>query len=131
VDLAVLFGIALSLGVHLWRERSVRVGFEMRRGGIGVVVPEGVLWFASAPELVETVGDLLATDRSTRELRVDLGGLGRIDFTSAVLLRDLVEDAREAGVEVEVINVPDHAERILDAVWPERESGGGSHTPHL
>jgi len=131
VDLAVLFGIALALGVHLWRERSVRVGFEMRRGGIGVVVPEGVLWFASAPELVETVGDLLATDPATKELRIDLGGLGRIDFTSAVLLRDMVEDTREAGVEVEVINVPEHAVRILDAVWPERESGGGRHTPHL
>jgi len=131
VDLAVLFGIALALGVHLWRERSVRVGFEMRRGGIGVVVPEGVLWFASAPELVETVGDLLATDKGTTELRIDLGGLGRIDFTSAVLLRDLVEDARQAGVVVDVTNVPDHALRVLDAVWPERESGGGRHTPHL
>lgn len=133
VDQAVLVGIAMALGVHLWRERTVRVGFEMRRGGIGVVVPEGVLWFASAPELVETVGDMLAADDLTTHILVDLGGLGRIDFTSAVLVRDLVEDAREAGVHVEVVNIPEHALRIFDAVWPERESdgGGGGYTPHL
>jgi len=125
VDEAVLVGIALALGVHLWRERSVRVGFEMRRGGIGVVVPEGVLWFASAPELAETVGDMLATDQHTSHIMIDLGGLGRIDFTSAVLLRDLVEDSREAGVHIEVTNVPEHAVRIFDAVWPNHDLGNG------
>lgn len=51
-------------------------------------------------------------------LQIDLSGRGRIDYSCAVILGDLVEDTRKAGYDVDVVAVPVHAQRILRAVWP-------------
>jgi SulP family sulfate permease len=47
----------------------------------------------------------------------DLAAVGRVDLTGALALKTLVDDARLAGLEADVIGVPDHAERVLQAVW--------------
>ena len=119
IDQAVLVGIVTAIAIHLWRERTVSVDLEVRRGGVARIRPEGVFWFGSAPDLAEAMNELMDAYPEAQRIEIDLGGLGRIDYSSAVLLRDMVNDARAAGYEVDLVAVPDHARRILRAVWAE------------
>ena len=119
IDQAVLVGIVTAIAIHLWRERTVSVDLEVRRGGIARIRPQGVFWFGSAPDLAEAMNELMAAYPEAEMIEIDLSGLGRIDYSSAVMLRDMVNDARTAGYEVDVVAVPDHARRILRAVWAE------------
>lgn len=119
IDQAVLVGIVTAIAIHLWRERVVSVDLEVRRGGVARIRPQGVFWFGSAPDLAEAMNELMASYPEANNIEIDLSGLGRIDYSSAVMLRDLVNDARKAGYVVDVIAVPDHARRILRAVWAE------------
>ena len=117
IDLAVLVGIVTAVAVHLWRESDVDVELEVRRDGTARIRPEGVFWFGSAPELQKVLNELLVAYPQAKRVEVDLSGLGRVDYSSAVALREVIDDAREAGLGVYVIGVPDHARRILLAVW--------------
>ncbi len=119
IDQAVLVGIVTAIAIHLWRERVVSVELEVRRGGVARIRPQGVFWFGSAPDLAEAMNELMGAYPEADTIEIDLGGLGRIDYSSAVMLRDMVNDARKAGYEVDVIAVPEHARRILRAVWAE------------
>lgn len=49
-------------------------------------------------------------------LILHLGGLGRIDLTGALVLKDVMDEAKQGGFEVELVDVPEHAERILGGV---------------
>lgn len=51
-------------------------------------------------------------------LRLDR--LGRIDLTGATALETLVDDARAAGLAVQVEDLPSHASRILHRVLGDR-----------
>jgi ABC-type transporter Mla MlaB component len=61
--------------------------------------------------------ELMSAYPEAARIEIDLSGLGRIDYSSAVTLRDLVADSRAAGYTVDIIGVPHHARRILRAVW--------------
>jgi SulP family sulfate permease len=119
IEQAVLVGIVTAIAIHLWRERAVAVSLEVRRGGVARIRPQGVFWFGSAPDLAETMNELMTAYPEANNIEIDLSGLGRIDYSSAVTLRDLVNDARGAGYVVDVVAVPEHARRILRAVWAE------------
>ena len=54
------------------------------------------------------------------QLVIHMGGLGRVDLSGALVLAQLVVDAEEAGVDVEFVEVPDHARRVLRRVFPSR-----------
>ncbi|GMV05096.1 MAG: sodium-independent anion transporter [Gemmatimonadota bacterium] len=126
LDQAVLLGILMSLGVHAWREMKPHV--EMWEDGDTLHVrPQGVLWFASAHVLEHAILNILGQDEPPGRVKLHLGGLGRIDLSGALGLSQLLEDARRAGVEVELVDVPPHADRILGSVvgWS-REPAGGS-----
>ena len=56
------------------------------------------------------------TDAPFGLLVLHLDGLGRIDLTGAQVLRELMEQLLEGGLDVEMSGVPPHAVRILDAV---------------
>jgi SulP family sulfate permease len=122
IDQAVLVGIVTAIAIHLWRERSVTVALEVRRGGVARVRPQGVFWFGSAPDLADAMNGLMAAYPEAERIEIDLSGLGRIDYSSAVALRDLVADFRSADYVVDIIGVPHHARRILRAVWAEEIS---------
>ena len=47
---------------------------------------------------------------------VHLDGLGRIDLSGALALRDLIREIREAGLEVRVVDVPPAAAKIIRRV---------------
>jgi SulP family sulfate permease len=117
IDRAVLIGVGLAVAVHLWRELHVQVP-SWTEPGVLHLRPRGVLFFASAPPIEKTFGDLLAAHPDARRLVVHCDGLGRIDLTGALALRAVLAEARLAGVAVELVGVPPHAERLVSRVLP-------------
>lgn len=115
VDQAVLLGVVLALGVHAWREMNPGIKSWVE-GETLHIRPEGVLWFGSAPELEEEAFALLERDDGTTRIVFHLGALGRIDYTGALGLKQLQADADAAGIEVEFVDAPSHAQRILRKV---------------
>lgn len=121
IERAVLLGIALGVFVHLWRE--LRLHVSTRFEGVTLrLAPKGVLFFASAPNLDEALLRELAAHRDTERVVIDLSGLGRIDYTGAIALKEVTDDAREAGLSVELVGLPPQARRMLMRVlgpdWP-------------
>ncbi|MCA9738884.1 MAG: SulP family inorganic anion transporter [Gemmatimonadetes bacterium] len=115
IDLAVVVGIATSLVVHAWRELRLEPNVQIE-GDVVHVAPQGVLWFASAPFVEPELLWALSQYEGARKLRVDLKGLGRIDLSGALALRRILDDARDAGLETELVGVPLHAERMVRRV---------------
>ena len=125
VDQAVLFGIALSAGVHLWRELGTHVTGR-REGDTLHLEPSGVLWFGSAHALEDRLLAQLADEPDVTRVVVRCAGLGRIDVTGAYTLAEIVHHASGAGIRVELVDIPDHAVRVLAAVGiPLRPAGHG------
>ncbi len=112
VDQAILIGVLLSLGIHAWREMSPRCDSWVE-GGVLHIRPHGVLWFGSAAALEEEIMALLPGEGGPESVRIHLRGLGRIDLSGALGLRQIMEDAERAGLTVEMVEVPPHAQRIL------------------
>jgi SulP family sulfate permease len=109
----VIAGIVMAVVAHLWRE--IRLNVQTRIDGMVLHVhPRGVLYYASAPSLEDSVGRLLHDHKDATTLVVHLDGLGRVDLTGAMALRDLLADATEAGLEVEVVDVPLQAAKVIE-----------------
>ncbi len=121
IERAVLVGIGLAIFIHLWRELRLHVSTRYQ-GTTLRLAPKGVLFFASAPNLDEAFLRELAAHPETERVVVDLSGLGRIDYTGALALKDVTDDARGAGLKVELTGVPPQARRVLVRVigadWP-------------
>lgn len=112
VDEGVLIGIALGIAAHLWREVRVPVD-ERVEGDVLHVQPHGVLFFASAPSLQDSINSRIAAHPEVRRVVLHLGGLGRIDLTGALVLRDLARGVRAAGLDIEVVDIPPQAEKVV------------------
>jgi SulP family sulfate permease len=80
------------------------------------LAPKGVLYFASAPLLEDRFGELLHQHPDARHLVIHVDGLGRVDITGAMALQALLIDAKEAGLEARVADVPPQADKILRRV---------------
>ena len=118
VEYGVIAGVGLSAAVHMWREMSVDV--ESRLDGDTLTLkPIGVLWFGSAPALEDALVDALAGHDQVQRLLIDLSGAGRLDLNGAEALARLVDDGRQAGMEVGLLAVPRHAERVLRRRLPD------------
>jgi SulP family sulfate permease len=117
LERAVLLGVGMALAVHLWRELHlpVTVSFD---GATLRLRPTGVLYFASAPGLEDTLLDLLADHPEVERIEIDLSSLGRIDLTGMLALRAVVDDVA-ARCEVEVVEVPPPARRLVRRVLPD------------
>jgi len=118
IELAVISGIALSIAVHLWREREQRVESHIFDGCL-TLRPVGVMWFGSAPGFRRSLATALDEHPSTQRLRVDLSGLGRLDLSGALVLRDALAVARRRGVPLQFTRVPRQIQRVLKAVYPD------------
>ncbi len=115
IDVAVIIGIGLGMVIHLWRE--IKVGVQSSYEGTTLrLVPTGVLYFGSAPQLSDALLELLTTYPEATHLVFDLGHLGRIDYTGALVLKSVAEEAERAGLEIEFSNLPSHTRRILGRV---------------
>jgi SulP family sulfate permease len=120
VEQAVVIGILVAGAVHLWRE--LRPDVESRRAGDTLYVePKGVLWFGSAPALDDAILAHLSRERDVERVVMSCSGLGRIDLTGAYVLAEMLDQLRAAGLAVDLVDVPEHAQRVLSA------AGAGDH----
>ena len=121
IQWAVLAGIGLALGVHLTRELTLDIHARADDETLHLR-PSGVLWFGSANVLEDRFVELLAIHGDVSRLKVYLGGVGRVDLSGALALRRIVQDARSAGLEVELVDVPPRARRwVRTLIEPEAD----------
>ena len=119
VERGVIVGVATATAVHLWRE--LLFDFDSWTEGETLHVRlRGVLWFGTVGRLEERFVRVLAAHPEARSLAVHMGGLGRIDLTGALALRGLLEDAEQAGLAVEVQEVPPRAQGLMTRVLGSR-----------
>jgi SulP family sulfate permease len=126
VERGVLAGVALAVAVHLWRELRLDIDVETRASTLHLY-PRGVVWFATAPGLEDRLVRLLADHPDASALVIHLDGVGRLDHSGALALRNALQLARDAGLAVTIDGVPAHARRIvaatLGASTPRRDAG--------
>ena len=98
----MIVGVALSVAHHLRREQ--RLVFEHWTDAQGLhFKPQGVLWFGSAYTVEEEFAKLLAQYPEATDIKLHLGGLGRIDLSAAIMFKQLMEDGKVAGLKVELL----------------------------
>jgi SulP family sulfate permease len=115
VEQAVVLGVVMATAAHMWRELSP--GVETRIEGEELhFEPKGVLWFGSAPALEDALLSSLAEKPDVQRIIVHCDGLGRIDLTAAQGIARIAEQAKVAGLKMEIRGVPEHAYRVLEAV---------------
>jgi SulP family sulfate permease len=112
IDLAVVIGILLALGIHAWREMQVRCDSWLEDATFHLA-PRGVLWFGSAPQMQRSFMHELEEGHDVDRIVLHLGGLGRIDLSGAMMLKEFQEEMAAGNIEVEITGVPHHARRIL------------------
>ena len=79
--------------------------------------PLGVLWFGSVSSFEAKFTALLTENPDLREVCLHFGGLGRIDLSAAMILKQLMDDARQAGLEIKLCDVPPMAKSLVERVW--------------
>ena len=115
VELGLLAGMAVAVCVHLWRELDVHV--EVVRSGEKVVVrPLGVLWFGSVPRFRQRLADVLADHQDINRVELDLSGLGRLDLSGALMLREMLDGLRSDGIAVCLLHTPPQLVRVVGRV---------------
>ena len=121
IQWAVLAGIGLAIAIHLARELTLDVHARADDDTLHLR-PSGVLWFGSAHVLEDRFIELLAIHAGVRRLRLNLAGVGRVDLSGALALRRIVRDAKAAGLEVELVDIPPRAQRwVRTLIEPSRD----------
>lgn len=115
VEQAVIIGIALAVATHLYRELTLDVPGWTDDDTLHLR-PRGVLWFGTAPRLEDAFLAHVGAHPEVGRLAVHLDGVSRIDTTAALALRSLLQEAREAGLAVEVVAVRPRWRRLVEAV---------------
>lgn len=118
IEIAVIIGVALAVAHHLRREQQLVFDHWTDAGGLHFK-PQGVLWFGSVYTVEAAFTDLLANNPEAKDVKLHLGGLGRIDLSAAIMFKRLMEDAKAAGMTVELLDVPPMAKSWVDRVWQE------------
>jgi len=128
VEYGVVLGVGAAVATHLWRESRIDADFWVV--GLSLHVrPRGVLYFGSVPRLEPLILARLSTYPEARRMVVHLDGVGRLDVNGALGLRQLVEDARLGGLDVEILDTPAQIlpllARVMSGVLPIGPLGGG------
>ncbi|MEZ5096535.1 MAG: SulP family inorganic anion transporter [Nocardioides sp.] len=126
VQWGVVAGVAMALGIHLWRE--LRLDMEVWVTGDELHVrPQGVLYFGSAPNLETRILGELADQPSLGRVRLHLQRLGRVDLTGALVLRAITRDLARADVPVAIQGVQPQCQRLIEAVFSRDQVGYTRH----
>ena len=88
--------------------------------------PTGVVWFASTPALEDAFRAAVAAHPEATHVVIDFGACGRLDYSGASTLSEVVDDLTADGRRVDIINVPRHAQRALSVFL-----GGRHGVPEL
>ncbi len=112
VERGVLVGIALSLAAHLYREMTVSAQSESI-GDTLIVRAHGVVWFATVPQIERAIRQEVADSAKVKRVEIDLGAVGRLDYSGAAALGRVIHEFRAAGMQVKVTNVNPGAARSV------------------
>jgi SulP family sulfate permease len=115
VDRGVILGVVAALAVHVWREMRVPVPAGVEDGALHLR-PTGVLYFGSAPGVERALNRLIAGHPDVDRVVLHLDGVGRLDLTGALMLRDLLEETRVAGRTLEIQGARAHAAKLLTRI---------------
>lgn len=133
VEYGVILGITAAVATHLWRENRVEVDAWVEGRALHVR-PRGVLYFGSVPRLEQLILARLSEHADVARMVVRLDGVGRLDVNGAISLRQLIEDARSGGLEVEIRDVPAQVlpllARAMNGTVPIGPLGKGPSAPH-
>jgi SulP family sulfate permease len=112
VERGVIIGVGLAIVAHLYRE--TRVASDSAIDGDTLTIwPRGVMWFAATPALEHLLTSSLDDAGDVDHIIIDLGAVGRMDYSGGVVLKNVVNDFEIRGIDVSFRNVPDHALRAL------------------
>jgi SulP family sulfate permease len=125
IERGVFVGIGLSVAVHLWRELHIEVDAWEESGTLHLR-PQGVLWFGAVQGFQDALLAELARHRSAGAVRIHLNGIGRLDITAAVMLRDLIAQTRRSGLIVELADVRERDRRLVDGIVEPRGADDAS-----
>jgi SulP family sulfate permease len=121
VERGVLIGLGLSIVMHLFHELAVHADHEVSDELI-TIRPRGVIWFASAPRLEEVIAEALRDHPDVDQVCVDLGGVGRVDYTGAMVLKRFVADNTSGGIRTHIINIAPEARSMLQKTLGDNEA---------
>jgi SulP family sulfate permease len=107
--------VVAALAVHVWREMRVPVPAGVEDGALHLR-PTGVLYFGSAPGVERALNRLIAGHPDVDRVVLHLDGVGRLDLTGALMLRDLLEETRVAGRTLEIQGARAHAAKLLTRI---------------
>ncbi len=114
VQWGVVIGIGLSIAAHLYRELTVSASTHVEGDDL-IISPKGVVWFATVPTLDERLRACLVDHPEVDSVTIDLGAVGRLDYSGAASLARLAAETAATGVPVNVTNVPPACERAARA----------------
>ena len=113
IDYAVLAGVALAVGLHLWRETQLSVQSSRREDTL-VVEVTGVLYFGSVHQLESALRSLPdVSDLDIEEVVVDGAGLGRVDLNGVMALHAWQQKVEEKGTPLRFIHLQPHVRRMM------------------
>jgi SulP family sulfate permease len=128
VEYGIVLGVIAAVSTHLWRESRIEVDAWVDDVSLHLR-PRGVLFFGSVHRLEPLMLDRLSHHADVGRIVVHLDGIGRLDVNGALALRQLLEDARLGGLQVEIRDVPAQVLPLLTRVtrgWlPIVRSGDG------
>ena len=123
IERGVLVGIGLSVVIHLWRELHIEVDAWEDEGTLHLR-PQGVLWFGAVQAFEDALYAALARHSQAHGVVIHFDGLGRLDITAAVTLRDLIDQTRSAGLDVGVADVRARDRRLVDGIILDQHGTG-------
>jgi len=112
VERGVILGVALAIGFHLYREMRVDHVYELVDETI-IMRLSGVVWFATTPTLEDAFRKAVAEHEGATSIRIDFANCGRLDYSGASTLAELFTDLTIDGYQIEIVNIPSHAQRAL------------------
>ena len=114
VERGVLVGLALAVAVHLYRELDVTFASE-QSGTTLTVRPHGVIWFATVPLVERMMREKLARYHHIDTVVIDLGRVGRLDYSGAAGLNRVLSERVAPTVRVSVTGVPSRTSQAARA----------------
>lgn len=115
IDVAVVIGIGLAIAAHLYREMDLGIS-SREEDDVLVLRLSGVLWFGSTHLLEEYLPELFPPAPGVTKLRLDATALGRLDLSGALVLDTLLTEAERHGLDLELIGLRPHMQRVLDRI---------------
>ena len=126
IETGILVGIGLMVALHLFRTTRLRVTelgridytdrYDEIRHPDALAVPEVLimridesLYFANAQSFDTTIRNALAERPKTRHLVLVFNPVNSLDATAVQLLRELVVESQELGVEIYIVGVKGRA----------------------